>query len=68
MAQARRYSRATSKRALVHEALATYVAVKAGEQRRASYRERLLEVRRQASKVKLRSDSRDILRAARNAR
>jgi hypothetical protein len=35
------YSRARTRRALVEEALATYVAVKAEERRRATYGERL---------------------------
>ncbi len=42
--EARRYSKARTKRALVEEALRTLVRVRAEEQRRASYRDRLAAV------------------------
>lgn len=46
-----KYTTARSKRAVVREALATYVAVKAEEQRAANYRERLVAVRRQVAGI-----------------
>ena len=45
MAEAAKYSTARSKRRLIQEALATYIAVKSEERRRATYRERLVRVR-----------------------
>lgn len=68
LAAAGKYSKAGSKRGVVHEALATYVAVKSEEQRRATYRDRLQEIRARASKVRLRSDSRAIIRSDRDTR
>ena len=41
MEEARRYSSARTKRALVEDALRTFVAVKSAEQRRRTYLERL---------------------------
>lgn len=66
--EARKYSRARSKRALVEEALATYIAVKAEDQRRRTYKERLSGLREKAGHVRLRSDTRDILRKDRDTR
>ncbi len=68
LAEAAKYSGARSKRALIHEALATFVRVKAEEQRRATYRERLERVRSQTSSVRLRTDTRDLIRADRDSR
>jgi Arc/MetJ family transcription regulator len=68
LAEAARYSPARSRRALVHEALATYVAVKAEERRRLTYRERLQQVRGRTARVRLRSDTRDLVRRDREAR
>ena len=68
LAQAARYSAARTKRKLIHEALATFIAVKAEEQMRASYRERLETVRSQLAASRVRSDSRDLVRAARDSR
>ena len=39
--EAARYAKGRSKRALVEEALSTFVAVKSAERRRVTYRERL---------------------------
>ena len=66
--RARQYSGAKSKRALVEEALATYVAVKAEERRRLTYQERLQSVRAKAGAVRLKSDTREVVRSARDAR
>jgi len=68
LAEAAKYSTARSKRRLVHEALATFVAVKAEEQLRATYRERLERVRARVAAVRIRSDSREIVRDDREAR
>ncbi len=65
VAQAMKYSAARSKRGVVHEALATYVAVKAQEQRMATYKERLGDVRRKLLDASIRTSSRDIIRADR---
>jgi Arc/MetJ family transcription regulator len=68
LAEAAKYSTVRSKRAIVHEALATYVAVKQEERRRLSYRERLQRVRSQAANARLRTDTRDLLRKDRDTR
>ena len=60
-----KYSTARSKRAVVHEALATYVAVKAEERKRASYRERLDDVRRKTGRNSMRTRVLDILKSDR---
>jgi len=49
IAEAMKYSSGRSKRAVVSEALATYVAVKARERRLADYRDRLAGIRRRLS-------------------
>jgi Arc/MetJ family transcription regulator len=68
LAEAARYSTARSKRALIQEALATFVAVKAQERKTASYRERLENLRGRAAVVRLKSDTRDLVRSDRNSR
>lgn len=68
LAEAAKYSSARSKRRLIHEALATFVAVKAEERRRATYRERLEQVRGRVAALRLRSDSRELIRADRDSR
>lgn len=57
-----KYSRARSKRGVVEEALATYVAVKDKERRRATYSERLRQIQAKTQSVRLRSNSQDIVR------
>jgi Arc/MetJ family transcription regulator len=64
--EAMRLSKARSKRALVHEALRTYVDVKTDEQRRATYRERLTAIRSRTSSLRLNRSATDIVRADRN--
>ena len=66
MEQAMKVSNGTSKRAVVQEALATYVAVKRKEQKTALYRDRLSEVRRRILDAPIRSSAHDILREDRN--
>ena len=46
--EAAKYSTARTKRRLIQEALATYIAVKSEERRRATYRERLAQSPRRA--------------------
>ncbi len=68
LAEAQKYSNARSKRRLVHEALATFVAVKAEERRRATYRERLQRVRAHLAGAHLSVDTRDLIRSDRDSR
>ena len=68
LAEAQKHSKARSKRALVEEALAAFVAMKAEERRRSTYKGRLDSLRHRTKAVKLRSDSRDILRKDRDYR
>jgi len=63
--EAMQYSRARTRRALVEEALATYVAVKAEERRRATYLERLRSLETRLRDVRLRERPADLLRADR---
>lgn len=68
LAEAREYSSAKTKRALVEEALVTYIAVKSERRKRQTYEDRLQEIRAKAATIHLRSDSRDILRRDRDSR
>jgi Arc/MetJ family transcription regulator len=68
VAEARKYSKAKSKRALVEEALAAFITVKAEERRRRTYKERLEGLRHKITSIRLRSDSRDIIRKDRDLR
>lgn len=68
LAEARKYSRAKNKRAIVEEALHFYVTVKAEEQRSLTYKERLDRLRARTQAVRLTSDTRDILRRDRDRR
>jgi Arc/MetJ family transcription regulator len=65
IAEAMKYSIGRSKRAVVKEALATYVAVKAEQQRLATYRDRLATVRRRLADAAPRTSVVKILRADR---
>ena len=58
LAEAQKHSKARSKRALVEEALATFVAMKTEERRRSTYKERLDSLRHRTKAVRLRSDTR----------
>jgi Arc/MetJ family transcription regulator len=66
--EAMKYSHARSKRGLVEEALATYVAVKDKERRRTTYSERLKQIQAQTRSIRLRSNSHDIVRQDRTSR
>jgi len=68
LAEAQRHSKAKIKRALVEEALAAFVAMKAEERRRSTYKERLDSLRQRTRAVRSRSDTRDILRKDRDSR
>ena len=68
LAEAAKYSTSRSKRRLIHEALATFVAVKAEERRRATYKERLERVRGRLAGVRLKTDLRDLIRTDRDSR
>lgn len=68
LAQARKYSKAKSKRALVEEALAVFIAAKAEQRRRLTYRERLDAIRTKTRTVRLSSDLEEIVREDRDSR
>ena len=68
LAEARKYSKAKSKRALVEEALSAYITMKAEEERRGTYKERLDGVRAKTRSVRLRSDIHALLRQDRDSR
>ena len=65
LAEAMKYSSSRSKRAIVREALTTYVTVKAEERRADVYRERLARLRRRLADSPVRTSSRDMVRADR---
>lgn len=64
--EAMRHSRARTKRALVEEALTTFVKVKSAEARRATYRERLLRLDSRLRGLRLRRRPSEVLRADRD--
>jgi Arc/MetJ family transcription regulator len=64
--EAMRYSEARSKRALVEEALRTYVDIKTSERRRSSYRDRLASIRGRTTSLRLKKSATDIVRADRS--
>ena len=64
--EAMRHSRARTKRALVEEALVTFVSVKAAEARRASYGERLQSLESRLRGLSLRKRPSEVLRADRD--
>ena len=68
LAQAAKYSTARTKRRLIQEALATFVAVKEQERRSATYRERLEKVRARVLGMRLGVDARDLVRLDRDSR
>lgn len=68
LAEAQKYSKAKSKRALVEEALSAFIAMKAEEKRQRTYKERLDALRAKTVSVRLRSDTRGILRQDRDSR
>jgi Arc/MetJ family transcription regulator len=64
--EAMRHSGARTKRALVHEALATFVRVKGAEACRAGYRERLQRLDPRLRSLSLRKRPSEVLRGDRN--
>jgi len=68
LAEAQKYSKAKSKRALVEEALSAFIAMKTEERRVWTYKERLNGLRAKTMTVRLRSDTREILRQDRDSR
>lgn len=65
--EAMRYARARSKRALVEEALRTFVEVRAAERRRETYRERLRRLDARVRDLHLRESPSAVLRADRTS-
>lgn len=63
--EARRYSRAKTKRALVEEALRTLIEVRSAERRREEYRERSRALERKLSGLQLRDGPYALVRADR---
>ena len=68
MSEAQKYSTARTKKALVEEALAAFVTLKAEERRRLTYKERLERLRTKTKSLRIRSDTRDIIRKYRDSR
>lgn len=68
LAEAMRYSGARTKRALVEEALATFVEVRSAAQRDQSYRERLQLLDSRLAGLKLRQSPAELLREDRSRR
>jgi len=68
VAEAQKYSSTRTKRALVEEALVAFIAMKAEERRRRSYRDRLNALQTKTRDIRLRSDVRDIIRDNREFR
>ena len=66
ISEAQRYSRARSKRALVEEALRTFVEVKAAERRMRTYRDRARELSARLQQIHLRERPSEVLRADRS--
>ena len=66
--EAMRFSQARSKRELVEEALQTFVDVKADEQRRMTYRDRLHKLEVKLKGLRLRQSPSELLRADRDSR
>ena len=62
MGEAMRYAHSRSKRGVVQEALATYVATKRAEARRASYSERLAALRRRVGAERMSESSAAVIR------
>jgi len=68
MREAKRYSSAPTKRALVEEALRAFVAAKSDRRRREDYAKRSAEIREMTSKLRLRKSSHTIIREDRDRR
>ena len=66
--EAMQYTSARTKRALIEEALRTFVAVKAEERRRTTYGERVRALQGRLAEVRMRSSGLDLLREDRQRR
>jgi Arc/MetJ family transcription regulator len=66
--EAKKYSNAKTKRALVEEALTAFIAMKAEEKRSLTYKEKLQSLLAKTASVRLRSDTRTLLRQDRDSR
>ena len=62
MSEAKKYARATTKRAIVEEALRTFVEVKEQERRRNTYLDRLRSLREELAGLTLRTPPHVLLR------
>ena len=65
ISEARKYSRAGTKRGLVEEALAVFIRTKAAEQKISGYRERARELDKKLAGIRLRESPLKVLRNAR---
>ena len=66
--EAMRYSKATTKRALIDDALRTLVQVRAEESRRKSYQDRLLAVQNRLAGLNFRESATELIRQDREGR
>ena len=66
--EALRYSKSRTRRGLVEEALRTFVEVRSTEERRRTYRERVLALEDRLQSLRLRQGPRDLLRSERDRR
>jgi Arc/MetJ family transcription regulator len=66
IAEAQRFSAARSKRALVEEALRTFVAVRSNEEKRRQYRKHLRELEKRLAGLQLKQSPVSVLRADRD--
>jgi Arc/MetJ family transcription regulator len=64
--EARKLSRAKTKRGLIEEALATFIEVESARRRRETYAERLQDVRAKAAKLRMRESPTALLRQDRS--
>lgn len=68
LAEAGRFARGTTKRAIVEEALESFIRTKSAEARRRSYGERLRALETRTSSLTLRQGPAELLRADRDRR
>lgn len=68
IAEAGRYARGKTKKAIVEEALKSFIASKTEEARRRSYGERLRALEQRTASLTLRASPADLLRADRDRR
>ncbi len=64
--EARKLSRATTKRALIEEALTTFIEVETARQRRETYAQRVQELQSKVSTIRLRDKPTEVLRRDRS--